>query len=104
MNEFGLVLFQLMDEKGVDFPELVDGMNRCNRRKARRGCPFYSVGDVVAFMRAERAEDLPHRGEVRVAGHMADALELDDVESYERIFQPIMRSISLEYRDRWSKE
>ena len=102
MNEFGLSLLQLMDEKAVDFPEFVDRMDGSNRRKARRGCPFYSVDDVVAFMRVKRAEDLPHRGELRVAFHMVDALGLDDAEGYERIYKPIMRSISLKYRDRWS--
>jgi len=105
MNEFGLSLMRLMDEKDIpSLSEFVDRMNKCNRRKTRRGCPYYSVGDVVAFMYAERPEDLPRRQELRVGHHMADALGLEDDESYEIIFKPIMRSISSWCRDRWPKE
>jgi hypothetical protein len=105
MNEFGLSLMRLMDEKDIpSLSEFVDRMNKCNRRKTRRGCPYYSVGDVVAFMRAERSEDLPRRQEISISSHMGEALGLDNDEEHERIYQPIIRSISVRYRDRWPKE
>jgi hypothetical protein len=53
------------------------------------------VGDVVAFMRAERVEELPRRQEIRIGWHMGEALGLDNDEVNERIFEPIRRSISL---------
>lgn len=94
MNDFGLSLMQIMDEKDIpSISAVVDRMNSCHRQKARRGCPFYSVGDVVAYMRAERPEDLPRRQEISIANHMAEALELDDEEVHERIVDPIVRSI-----------
>jgi hypothetical protein len=105
MNEFGLSLMRLMDEKDISsISEFVDRMNSRQRLKARRGCPYYSVGDVVAFMRAERCEDLPRRQELSIATHMGEAWGLDNDETFERIFDPIMRSISLRYRDNLPKE
>jgi hypothetical protein len=99
MNEFGLSLLRLIDEKNLDgVGEVVERMNKCHRRKARRGCPFYSVGDVVAYMRAEGVEDLPRRQEISIVDHMGEALGLDDAEVDERIYDPIRRSISRRHR------
>jgi hypothetical protein len=99
LNEFGASLFRLLDEKSVDgIGELVKRMNMCHRRKARRGCPYYSVGDMVAFMRAERVADLPRRQEISIGIHITEALGLDDEEVDKQIFDPIWRSVSRRHR------
>ena len=89
----------LMDEKGLDgLGELVERMNRHHGRKVRRGCAFYTVDDLVAFMCAEGVADLPRRQEVVIITHMGEALGLDDEEIDERIDEPLWRSISRRHR------
>lgn len=105
MNEFGLELLRLIEEKNVDgINELVDRMNWHRRRRpARRRCPGYSVGDVVEIMIAEDAREVPRAAYARVH-HIAYALGLDREEAVERLFDPIERSLSRRHRGHQSRE
>ncbi len=105
MNEFGLELLRLMDEKDVDgVNELVGEMNQHRRRRpARRQCPGYSVGDVVEIMLAGDTREVP-RADYQRIHHIAYALGLDREEAYERLFDPIERALSRRHRGHRSKE
>ena len=106
MNEFGLELLRLMDEKNVrdGIDELVGEMNRHRRRRpARRRCPGYSVGDVVEIMIASSAREVPRADYERVH-HIAYALGLSEDEADERLFDPIARALSRRRRGHRSQE